>query len=188
MAELAQCDLNTGGFSSQLPASKTIKLHTNKTEVGYAEYPGVGMKGLLRKLSRRIDSEQCPATPLEVLRNLPAWSAVPHNPTEAHPIITHDELWPRMGRFLREGDIVVTDVGTSSFGIWSTRFPPRVTALTQLLWGSLGWSVGACQGASLAARDNGQDRRTILFVGDGALQLSVQELSTMIRHKLNITM
>jgi len=89
---------------------------------------------------------------------------------------------------MRQKDIVVTETGTSNFGIWETRFPAGVTALSQVLWGSIGWAVGACQGAALAARDSETSRRTILFVGDGSFQLTAQEVSTMIRHKLNVIM
>jgi len=64
------------------------------------------------------------------------------------------------------------------------RFPKGVTALSQVLWGSIGYSVGATQGAALAAKDTGDTRRTILFVGDGSLELTVQEISTMIRRGL----
>lgn len=74
--------------------------------------------------------------------------------------------------------------GTSSFGIFETRFPKDVTAISQVLWGSIGYSVGALQGAALACKENSPDRRVILFVGDGSLQLTVQEISTMIRHGL----
>ena len=77
----------------------------------------------------------------------------------------------------------MTETGTANFGIWETRFPKGVTALSQVLWGSIGYSVGACQGAALAAKETG-DRRTILFVGDGSFQLTAQEVSTMIRHGL----
>lgn len=54
----------------------------------------------------------------------------------------------------------------------------------QVLWGSIGYSVGACQGAALAAKETG-NRRTILLVGDGSFQLTAQEVSTMIRLGLN---
>jgi pyruvate decarboxylase len=81
----------------------------------------------------------------------------------------------------RSSTVVITETGTANFGIWETHFPKGVTAISQVLWGSIGYSVGACQGACLAARDAGEDRRTILFVGDGSFQLTVQELSTMIR-------
>ena len=89
-----------------------------------------------------------------------------------------------MGQWLREDDVIVTETGTANFGIWETRFPKGVTALSQVLWGSIGWSVGACQGAALAARELGK-KRTVLFVGDGSLGLSVQEISTMIRRELH---
>ncbi|KAH9814831.1 thiamine diphosphate-binding protein [Melampsora americana] len=42
-----------------------------------------------------------------------------------------------------------------------------------------GWTTGACLGAAQAAAEQG--KRTILFIGDGSLQLTVQEISTMIR-------
>lgn len=59
-----------------------------------------------------------------------------------------------------------------------------MTAISQVLWGSIGYSVGALQGAALAVKEQGLDRRVILFVGDGSLQLTCQEISTMIRHNL----
>lgn len=41
-------------------------------------------------------------------------------------------------------------------------------------------------GAALAAKELGQGQRTILFIGDGSFQLTAQELSVMIRSKLNV--
>jgi hypothetical protein len=51
---------------------------------------------------------------------------------------------------------------------------------------SIGYSVGAVLGAALAARElpDGANRRVILFVGEGSLQLTVQEISTIIRRGL----
>jgi pyruvate decarboxylase len=86
-------------------------------------------------------------------------------------------------------------------------FPRGVTAISQVLWGSIGYAVGACQGATLAADelhrephsaagDRGRPdhvtspvdatgrRRTILFEGDGSLQLTATEVSTMVRRGL----
>jgi pyruvate decarboxylase len=44
---------------------------------------------------------------------------------------------------------------------------------------SIGYSVGATLGAALAARElpDGGERRVILFVGEGSLQLTVQVCS-----------
>lgn len=141
-------------------------------------YPGVRMKGVLRKITDQIKPEELSVQPSptvsnEVTKNL-----------DNSPTITQAWLWPRVGEFLKENDIVVTETGTANFGIWETRFPKGVTALSQVLWGSIGWSVGACQGAALATKDAGDNRRTILFVGDGSFQLTAQEVSTMIRQGL----
>lgn len=138
------------------------------------------MRGLLRQLAQKIDTTKLTRSPSPV--------PVPKNRvaenTGKTEIITQAMIWPTVGAFFEENDIVVTETGTSNFGIWETKFPPGVTALSQVLWGSIGWSVGACQGAALAAVDEGGKRRTILFVGDGSFQLTAQEVSTMLKHDL----
>ncbi|CAK7238512.1 hypothetical protein SEUCBS140593_010763, partial [Sporothrix eucalyptigena] len=180
-----ECDLNTGGFSHRLPTEKVICFHSTHTQLGHEIFSEVRMKGLLRTLNERLDETQ-----LARKYTQPEEECSLHDVTDTLPrpdTITHAWLWPRIGTFLRSGDIVVSDTGVSAFGIWDTAFPTAVTALTQLLWASIGWSVGAAQGAALAARDSGHGRRTVLFVGDGALQLAAQELSTIVRHNLNVT-
>lgn len=136
------------------------------------------MRGVLRKVIKQIDSKDL------AIQKSPAVTNEVSRYRDDSSTITQAWLWPRVGEFLKENDIVVTETGTANFGIWDTKFPPGVTALSQVLWGSIGWSVGACQGAALAAKDMGSDRRTVLFVGDGSFQLTAQELSTMIRRGL----
>lgn len=136
------------------------------------------MRGVLRKVINQIDLSRLSAIPGPNPEN-----KVKEN-EDSSETITQAWFWPRVGQFLKENDIVITETGTSNFGIWETKFPKGVTAISQVLWGSIGYSVGACQGAALAARDAGEDRRTILFVGDGSVQLTAQEISTMVRHGL----
>ncbi|KAG6041827.1 hypothetical protein E4U41_001298 [Claviceps citrina] len=171
-------DFNTTGFSYRTSQLKSIDLHSDHCIVRYSNYPGISMKGVLQKLVQKVNPGQLSIQPNPIVRN-----EVENN--DKSPTITQAWFWPRVGNFLRKDDIVVTETGTANFGIWHTKFPAGVTALTQILWGSIGWSVGACQGAALAAKDMGSNRRTILFVGDGSFQLTAQEVSTMLRHKLN---
>lgn len=172
-------DFNTAGFTYRTSQLKTINFHSTHCVVRYSEYPGVTMRGVLRKVIERIDPTKLSVVPGPEVEN-----EVQKN-DDGTQTITQAWLWPRVGEFLREEDVVVTETGTSNFGIWDTKFPRQVTALSQVLWGSIGWSVGACQGAALAVKDMKLNRRTILFVGDGSFQLTAQEMSTMIRHKLN---
>jgi len=98
--------------------------------------------------------------------------------------ITQAYLWPRMGKWYRENDVIVSETGTSNFGIIDVPVPKNTSVVSQVLWGSIGYSVGAALGCALAAKEQ-NDRRVILFVGDGSLQLTLQEIGTMIRHGLN---
>lgn len=173
-------DFNTAGFSYRTSQLNTIDLHSTHTVVRYSEYPGVRMRGVLRKVTERLDLSKLSVTPVR-----PAHVPAPSG--DADDAVTQAWLWPRVGRFLREKDILVTETGTANFGVIGTRLPSGVTSLSQVLWGSIGWSVGACQGAALAAKDAGDDRRTVLFVGDGSFQLTAQEVTTMIRHRLRVT-
>lgn len=174
-------DFNTAGFSYRLSQLNTVDLHTDHCVVRYSEYPGVRMRGVLRKLADRVDVAALQALPP------PAADADEEMGDAAGPI-TQAWFWPRISSFFKEGDVIVTETGTANFGIWETKFPPNVTALNQTLWGSIGWAVGACQGAALAAKDAGGKRRTILFEGDGSLQLTAQEIGTMIKHDLDVIM
>jgi pyruvate decarboxylase len=175
-------DFNTAGFSYHTSQLNTIDFHSTHCVVRYSEYPGVTMRGVLRKVIQRVDLSKLSLTPMPKVVN-----KVTAN-LDKSEAITQAWFWPRLGEYLREADVVVTETGTANFGIWETKFPPGVTGVTQVLWGSIGWSVGAAQGAALGVRDMGLDRRTILLVGDGSFQLTAQEVSTMIRHGLRITM
>jgi pyruvate decarboxylase len=171
-------DFNTAGFSYRISELSTIDFHSYGVKVRYSEYPGVRMNGVLKKVTQKLGKLNITAGPK------PA-NTIPDDEIKSpDPTITQAWFWPRLGQWLQKKDIVITETGTSNFGIWETRFPAGVTAISQVLWGSIGYATGACQGAALAAKENGI-KRTILFTGDGSFQLTAQEVSTMIRNKLN---
>ena len=163
-------DFNTAGFSYRISQLSTIDFHSSFIRVKYSEYPGVRMNGVLRKITEQMTKVGNPG--VHRPRN-----QVPEDEANSQSqVVLHSWLWPQVGKFLREDDIVITETGTSNFGIWETTFPKGVTCISQVLWGSIGYATAACQGAALAAKGS-RKRRTILFTGDGSFQLSVQELS-----------
>lgn len=93
-----------------------------------------------------------------------SWQVVPGHWYVILPCFKNNPL-------LSETDIIITETGTSSFGLTNVVLPSNSTYIAQILWGAIGWSVGACLGAAMAAKENGNNRRTVLFVGDGSLQL-----------------
>ncbi|EEA27452.1 hypothetical protein TMatcc_004259 [Talaromyces marneffei ATCC 18224] len=171
-------DFNTAGFTYRIGQLKTIDFHSNLVKVRYSEYPDINMKGVLRKVIERMGKLKVGKIP-PISNKLPKQELDSTNQT-----ITHAWLWPTVGQWLRENDIFITETGTANFGAWETRFPKGVVAINQILWGSIGYSVGACHGAALAAEELNRNQRTVLFVGDGSFQLTAQEVSTMLRKKL----
>ena len=171
-------DFNTAGFTYRISQLNTIDFHSTYVRVRYSEYPEINMKGVLRKVINKLGSINAGPVP-QISNTVPDSEKDPKQ-----QVITHSWLWPTVGQWLKPNDIVITETGTANFGIWEIRFPENVTAISQALWGSIGYSVGACHGAAAAAKEQ-NNRRTILLVGDGSIQLTVQEVSTMIGNKLN---
>lgn len=95
-------------------------------------------------------------------------------------LLSQKEFWQAMQWFLQPGDLLVAENGTSSAGAAGLQLPCGSTLITQAVWGSIGYSLGCLLGTLMAA----PERRQILFIGDGSLQLTVQELSTIVRHNL----
>jgi pyruvate decarboxylase len=82
---------------------------------------------------------------------------------------------------VNEKSTIVADCGQTWFAAIRLSLPSMATCHMQLLYASLGWSLPATLGCQLARPEG----RTILLVGDGAFQMTAQELSTMVRMRLN---
>lgn len=169
-----QSDFNSGMFTYGIPTRRHIELHSTHTQIQYAVYKDIGFKHLLPKLTERLQSYYAVGSKIPIV---PFKAKVP---TEETDVITQRYFWPRIGSFFKPNDVIVTETGTANFGILDTPLPPKTLLVSQVLWGSIGWSVGATLGVALAARDLGLGR-VILFVGDGSMQLTCQEISPMIR-------
>jgi len=173
-------DFNTGEFSARLDPERLIEVQGHLTHVRHALYPRVAMRDLLRTITPRLRRRDLapPGSPAGLSRAGGGGNGR-FEPQPSAPI-TQARFWPRIAAFLREDDLVVAEAGTAIFGIIGLRLPKGVTFLSQLLWASIGYSVGALLGAGMAA----PERRALLFVGDGAFQFTGQELATMQRHHL----
>ncbi|GAA6014248.1 hypothetical protein JCM10207_006146 [Rhodosporidiobolus poonsookiae] len=172
-------DFNTGEFSQAFMTEQTIELHSTHTHVQYGKYDGVSFHTLLpalAKVLKRKEGVTPPPKDLGLKVEIPAG--------DKNAMVKQAAFWPMMGEFFQENDVVITETGTSSFGILSTSLPKGATNVSQVLWGSIGWTGGSTLGALFAALESPKPRRVILFIGDGSLQLTVQEIATMIRHRL----
>lgn len=166
-------DFNTGSFSYSYKTKSIVEFHSDYTKIKQATFPGVQMKEVLQKLLTVVDKhvghyKEVAVPQPKSLQKLPGDSK-----------LSQEWLWGRVSSWFREGDIIITETGTSAFGIVQSRFPDHCLGISQVLWGSIGYTVGATLGAVMAAQEVDPKKRVILFVGDGSLQLTVQEISTM---------
>ncbi|MBT0772016.1 alpha-keto acid decarboxylase family protein [Kineosporia sp. J2-2] len=105
----------------------------------------------------------------------------PRHPEFGDDAITQESLWRTAGSWLPSGTAVLADTGTAFWGAVSMTLPDDTVFVGQPVWNSIGYALPATLGQGLA--DPG--RRPVLFIGDGAAQMTIQELSTIARHGLN---
>lgn len=173
-------DFNTGKFSAKLDPSRTIEVHGQSVKIKRASYSNVAMRDVLTALSQRLQHRDTKTLDFQpVIESIDAGFSTPFQPNKSAPI-TQKRFWYRLAHFLQEDDIIVADTGTSLFGATVVPLPKGASFVGQVLWGSIGYSVGALLGCAIAS----PQRRSILLVGDGSFQIGAQELSTMLHYNL----
>ena len=161
-------EVTTGDFTSSLPAG-TIHARGHSVDVGDDNYQAITLREVI---SGVIDA--VPHVEHQAPSHVPvAMKAIADDSTK----LTQAAYWQAIQNYLRPGDVLYVDNGTS-FTLLGLKLPPNCTFVGSINWGSIGYSVGALLGA-LTAEPN---RRHLLLVGDGSFQVSVQELSTILRH------
>lgn len=125
---------------------------------------------------------------------LPRDQALSFSDVPSDEIIKQDRVWRLLANFIRPGDILLGETGTPGYGAREMPLPNHTRLFTPVTWLSIGYMLPACQGAALAQRELIASKnyhgiphaRTILLIGDGSFQMTVQELGTIIRHNLNV--
>jgi indolepyruvate decarboxylase len=174
-------DVLTAGFSHVLQPERLIEIHPFHASVAGREYRNLPMSEALRALegifARRSTPVVPPYEPATGTKVTASSRLAQPTPTAN---LTQAIFWDRIQQLLRPGDLVVAEQGTASFGLGPKRFPADVVFLAQPLWGSIGYALPAAFGAGTALRG----RRLVIFVGDGAALLSVQEIGSLMRDGL----
>jgi indolepyruvate decarboxylase len=163
-------DGTSGDFTASLPAN-TIQARGHSVDIGEDNYQAVTLKDVLRGVIDAAPQVTSGANG----HFAPAMPAGTH--ADGSVKLTQAAYWETIQGYLRPGDVLLTDNGTS-YAIFGFRLPPKCTVLASVIWGSIGYSVGALLGTLTAA----PERRHLLFIGDGSFQETAQELSTMLRH------
>jgi indolepyruvate decarboxylase len=163
------CDFTTGSFTDSLPA-QTIHAHRHSVDIGEDNYQAVTLKEVLRGVIDAIGQ----VTSRAARPRVPA-QATTASHADRSAKLTQAAYWEAIQGYIRPGDVILVEDGTSLV-VHGFNLPPNCTVVSQPIWSSIGYTVGALLGTLAAA----PDRRHLLFVGDGSFQLTAQELSTML--------
>jgi indolepyruvate decarboxylase len=166
-------DITTAAYSAQLDLARFITLGLNEVKIGQEVFNSVRLSDMLVELSKlKSPIPRYRRTP----RKAPAMSG------SSSDRITMHALYPRYAAFIRPGDIVVLETGSSSLGMQPMMLSDGVRVEAQVLWGSIGWATPAALGIALAD----PSRRTILITGEGSHQLTANEIGSMGRYGSNV--
>ncbi|EOP10196.1 indole-3-pyruvate decarboxylase [Bacillus cereus BAG2O-3] len=171
-------DTITGSFTQGFTKEQVIEIHPFTVKIIDKKYGPVIMQDVLQHLSDSIEHRS-----EEVLEIKPFISESSLFTEEFIPkaqIVTQKRFWQQMYHFLKENDVLIAEQGTPFFGSSAIPLPNNTTYVAQPLWGSIGHTLPALLGTQLA----NLSRRNILIIGDGSFQLTVQELSTILRQNL----
>ena len=173
-------DTITGGFTQGFTKEQVIEIHPYTVKITDKKYGPVVMKDVLQQLSNVIEHRNEETFDIKPFISESLSITEKFNPKPQ--MVTQKRFWQQIYHFLQENDVLLAEQGTPFFGSTAIPLPNNTTYVAQPLWGSIGYTLPALLGTQLA----NLSRRNILIIGDGSFQLTVQELSTILRQNLNL--
>ncbi|PRQ19971.1 putative pyruvate decarboxylase [Rosa chinensis] len=169
-------DLTTVGNSLPLDKSKSIIVKLDRVIIANRhEFGSVLMKDFLKALAKRL---KCNGTSYENYNRIfvpegKPLKCVPNEPLRVNVLFQHIQ------KMLSSQTTLVAEAGDSWWNCVKLKLPPGCQCEFQVLYASIGWSVGATLGYAQASSPT---KRVIAFVGDGSFQMTAQDVSTMLRN------
>ncbi|KAK1145366.1 hypothetical protein N8T08_004241 [Aspergillus melleus] len=175
-------DTNTQGFATIPRESVSISFLPDRILVGkdtFRELP----RSFLPRLLQSLDGSR-----IAGVTGPPKLSHTDLATLNLDGPITQKTFYDFVNPLFRPEDLILTETGTASHGGREFQLPRDTRLFGAVTWLSIGYMLPATLGAAIAKRELKKDdnARAILFIGDGSLQMSVQEISTIISEKLNV--
>ena len=165
-------DINLGIYTAQLDVRNCIYATSEQLQISYHHYPNVPLEDFLDRLTRA--------------NSKPAHRVIPDVLRQKHPVNFQPEpgrtleisrMISRINGQIDAQTIVIADIGDALFASSELVIHERTDFLSPAYYTSMGFSVPAALGACVAKPDD----RVLVIVGDGAFQMTGQEMSSLIR-------
>jgi TPP-dependent 2-oxoacid decarboxylase len=165
-------DVDTGLFSVHLDPRHTIAAGEGQVRIGNHYYPNIQLEDFIRDLTGAL-------RPRSYLAAHPAESYCPAAPfvPEDSRVLTAPRLYERLNTFFDDRIILLAEPGDAFCAAPEFHVEEADNFIVQAYYTSIGYCTPAALGVALAR----PDKRVVVLSGDGAFQMTGQEVSTLIR-------
>lgn len=167
-------DLDTGMFSINLDNRRMITVGGGKVSIGSHYYEDIKLEDLIRGLTEAIQ-------PRNYMASHPAESYQPQKPfvPEKSSVLTALRLYECVDYYLDDQMILLAEPGDAFCAAPEFHIEEADNFIVQSYYCSIGFCTPAALGVSLAS----PGKRPFVLTGDGAFQMTAQEVSTLIRER-----
>lgn len=187
-------DTQTLGWQVVPGADKTIIMNKDSIQIPSQSAATISLKEFLPVLTDKINPQRFSQPDVSSLGNFREIKAMVKNPEDK---IDQENFYLYLNQHLRPNDVVLLANATPILGGRDLVLPESAHTISSGQWFSIGHMLPAAQGAALAQSQRSPDlemplstsspARTILLEGDGSFQATAQELSTVIRYRIPLT-
>ncbi|MBA4416531.1 MAG: preprotein translocase subunit Tim44 [Syntrophus sp. (in: bacteria)] len=167
-------DLDTGLFSVNLDNRRMIAAGGGQVRIGSHYYHQIELADFIGRLALAVQ-------PRSYLTSHPAESYQPRQPftPETSSVLTAPRLYECLNHFLDDRMVLLAEPGDAFCAAPEFHIEEAENFIVQIYYSSIGFCTPAALGVALAR----PDKRPVVLTGDGAFQMTAQEISTMIRER-----
>lgn len=176
-------EMNCGNFTFNLEQDKLVEFNPQYMKIGSEFDESVTMMEIIPRLVERLDKSKITEA---VKYEKPKKSYELAQPPRIYPL-TEVDLVKALNENIRPNDVLIVETCSFLFAVPDLKVR-NAKVIIQAYWASIGYALPATLGASLALRDFNLPGRVITVEGDGSAQMSLQELSSMLRYNIDATM
>ena len=165
-------DLDTGIFSVNLDPGRVINAISETVRIGDIRHDNVVLGELVRELTPHLRVRSY----LEAHPSVPFLPPAAFEPDETAPL-TALRVYEALRGFMDDGMILLAEPGDSFCAAPEFNLQEPENFVVQAYYSSIGFCTPAALGVFLAR----PGKRPVVLTGDGAFQMTVQEVSTLLR-------
>ncbi len=165
-------DSVSGSFTQSFTDDQVIAVNANVTSV-FGRKMRIDFRSLIEELAKfNFTTAARPLFKTVQPRTLP---------TASDRLLTQEFYDQAVEANLQPGQTLLAEQGTSYFGLTTQPLPKDAKFIGQPLWGSIGYTFPATLGSQIADPQS----RNVLSIGEGSLQMTLQEFGLAFRENLH---